>query len=395
MSEVALESAKSRTRESLALIADEIVALSRDLHAHPELGLEETRSSRVIVDAVERLTGVHSVLGLGSLPTAFRAETGTGELVVTLCAEYDALPGIGHACGHNVITAAAVGAFTLLAPLADELGITVRLLGTPGEENAGGKSTMLKEGSFEGTHAALMVHPGPLDALGMDSLASGGIDIEFTGQQAHASAAPHEGINALDAMTIMLTAIGLARQQLEPYQQIHGYVRHAGSAPNVIPGAAGGTWMARADTAESLNRVMGVIRRCAEAGAHATGAKVAFSEGDFRYLDLRPDAALNAAYGENLAAMGRTTITMPKGGSTDMGNVSHEFPSIHPMIGFDAPTTLPHTVEFAALAGAEPGDRASLDGAVLLASTVIDAALNPELRTRLLAKNTLHTSVNA
>ena len=390
MSVSSIETIKEQVRGAVAAAREDIVGISRSLHADPETGLQEERSARLLVGRIEELTGIPAQLGLGTLPTAFRAEAGSGELVITLCAEYDALPDIGHACGHNIIAAAAVGAFTALAPLADELGLTVRLLGTPAEENAGGKVTMLDEGAFNGTHAALMVHPGPYDSIAMDPLASGMIEIEFTGVESHASAAPHEGVNALDAMTIMLTAIGLARQQLEPYQQIHGIVRHAGSAPNVIPGAAGGTWMARAATAEALERVMGVIRRCAEAGAHATGATVSFKEGPFRYLDLRPDASLNAAYAANLDQLGRTAQSFPKGGSTDMGNVSHRFPTIHPMIGFGDTNALPHTPEFAQLAGSEPGDKAAIDGAILLALTAVDAALSPALRKHLLSHTPSH-----
>ncbi|MEU5850673.1 amidohydrolase [Saccharopolyspora shandongensis] len=382
---LAVDEAKSRVRAAVEANRDAVIDVSRRIHADPEIGLQETRAARLLVDRIGAATGVEATLGLGSLPTAFRAEVGSGELVVTLCAEYDALPEIGHGCGHNIIAASAFGAFTALAPIADDLGITVRLLGTPAEENAGGKVTLLDEGAFDGTHAALMVHPGPEDSIEMNPYASGGIQIEFTGREAHASAAPHDGVNALDAMTIMLTAIGLARQQLEPSQQIHGIVQHGGAAPNVIPGSAGGVWMGRAATAEALERVIAVIRRCAEAGAHATGAAVTLTEGPFRYLDLRTDAGLNVAYAANLESVGRVAgVPMPRGGSTDMGNVSHRFPCIHPVIGLGDPVAVPHTPGFAALAGSEPGDRAAVDGATLLASTVVDAAVDKALRVRLL-----------
>ncbi|MGL3805597.1 M20 family metallopeptidase [Paeniglutamicibacter sp. R2-26] len=392
MPELDMRGAKRAAGGNLAAIKDEVVGVSRHLHANPETGLAEVRSAGYLLESVERLTGIGGTLGLGSLPTAFRVEAGNGDLVITLCAEYDALPDIGHGCGHNIIAAAAVGAFAALAPIADSLGMTVRLLGTPAEENAGGKVTLLEEGYFDGTHAALMVHPGPFDSVRMDPLASGAIEVEFSGRPAHASASPHEGVNALDALTIMLTAIGLARQQLEPFQQIHGFVRHAGTAPNVIPGAAGGTWMARGATAESLGRVMEVIRRCAEAGAHATQATVTFREGSFQYHDLIPHDALDGAYEANLNDLGRTSSPFPKGGSTDMGNVSHRFPSIHPMIGLGQPAAVIHTEEFARLAGSETGDQAAIDGAFLLAMTAVDAALDPALRARLLSETS--TSVD-
>ncbi|AMB60550.1 hypothetical protein AWU67_13555 [Microterricola viridarii] len=370
---------------------DTVLGLHRTIHAHPELGLEEHAAARALVAAVAEL-GFDAELGLGSLPTAVRAEAGSGELVITLCAEYDALPEIGHGCGHNVIAGAAFGAFAALAPLADELGVTVRLLGTPAEENAGGKVTMLNEGAFDGTHAALMVHPAGEDVPWMDPLASGILMVEFTGREAHASAMPWMGANALDAMTIMLTAIGLARQQLEPYQQIHGVIDHAGSAPNVIPGSASGRWMVRAADKDSLQRVVDVVRRCAEAGALAAAVTVSITEGPFRYENLTPDAELTAAYIENLARVGRTAAApWPKAGSTDMGNISQRFPSIHPMLGLGEPGVVIHTPALAALAGSAAGDAAVLDGAILLAATAIDAALTPQLRARLLSDSPLAT----
>ena len=392
MSSLDAREAKNRAAVAVDAARATILGTHRAIHAAAETGLQEFRSVRLLADGIRAATGVTAQVGVGSLPTALRAEAGNGELVITLCAEYDALPEIGHGCGHNVIAGAALGAFTALVPMVDDLGITVRLLGTPAEENAGGKVTMLDEGAFDGTHAALMVHPAGADTIEMDTFASALVHVEFVGREAHASASPHLGINALDALTIMLTAIGLARQQFEPLQQVHGVVEHAGTAPNVIPGRAAGRWMARAADTEALQRVIDVVRRCAEGGAHAAGAQVEITEAAFRYANLRSDPDLTASYVANLPGVGRHPGPLwPKAGSTDMGNISHRFPTIHPMIGLAEPSLVLHTSQMAALAGAEPGDRAVLDGAYLLAATAVDAALTPALRERLITTATRST----
>ena len=186
--------------------------------------------------------------GVAGLPTAFSAEFGSGPLVVAVCAEYDALPGIGHACGHNLIAASAVGAAIGLAGVADRLGLTVRVLGTPAEEGGGGKVLMLERGVFDDVHAAMMVHPWPTDRLVATCLAVSHFDVIFTGRSAHASAAPWEGINAADAMVVSQVAIGLLRQQLRPGDQVHGVVLDSGGAANVIPERVTGRFMCRSIT---------------------------------------------------------------------------------------------------------------------------------------------------
>ncbi|SEQ79831.1 M20/M25/M40 family metallo-hydrolase [Arthrobacter sp. OV608] len=213
---------KARAEAALAAELDRVLAFSHRLHDNPETGWEEVKASAWLVEELRAVPNVRVAHGLGKLPTAACAEAGTGTLVLTICAEYDALPGVGHACGHNIIASSALGALIALAPLADELDLTVRLLGTPAEENGGGKIVMLEQGDFDGTHAAMMIHPGNVDESEMHPFACSGFAVRYEGRAAHASASPHEGINALDALTVALTAIGLARQQLEPGQQIHG-----------------------------------------------------------------------------------------------------------------------------------------------------------------------------
>ncbi|MEB4613800.1 amidohydrolase [Leucobacter sp. M11] len=378
---------REQAARTVAAHAEDLLALSHRISQHPELGLQETQASRWLTDAAAQVPGARATLGVGGLETAFLAQAGTGELVLTVCAEYDALPEVGHGCGHNVIATAGLGAFLALAPLADQLGATIRLIGTPAEENEGGKITLLDAGVFDGTHAALMVHPGPSDEVSMNPFASGGISARFLGREAHASLTPHRGINALDALTVTLTAIGLARQQLEPGQQIHGSIAERGGAPNVIPGSSAAVWMVRATSMESLDRVTEVVTRCIRAGALAAGCTVEIeAERDGRYANMRIDADLTEAYRRNATALGRSPLAVgANGGSTDMGNVSQRFPSIHPMIGLgDAGLTL-HTADFAARAAGPAGDAAVLDGATLLAQTAIDLATDRKIRSRLLS----------
>lgn len=370
---------------AIMLRGPELLALSHDIHANPELGHQEHRASAAVAALASSVPGVSVHRGVGQLETALRAEAGTGELVITVCAEYDALPGVGHACGHNVIATAATGAFLALAPLADELGATIRLLGTPAEETTGGKINLLDAGEFDGTHVAMMIHPGDEDVVGMRPYACSGYRVEFHGQSAHASAMPHLGVNALDAMTLALTAIGLNRQQLAPLQQMHGAVLSGGDAPNVIPDLAVGEFMVRADTAESLAAVDAVLMRCLEAGALATGTRLVIEPIGESFLSILPDTDLEAVFGSHSEQIGRPLA--PAGlpaGSTDMGNVSQRFPTIHPMIGLGPDCPPIHSPEFAAFAGGTAGDKAALDGALCLALTALDCAVVPERRARLL-----------
>src|ERR1700682_4146199 len=215
--------AKPAARAAIDQAGDGLVELSHTIHAHPELGFEEVKSSAWVADRLSDV-GLDVTFGVGDLPAAFVATAGTGPLTLAICAEYDALPGIGHACGHNVIASAAVGAGLALAGLADDLGITVKVFGTPAEEGGGGKILMLQRGVFDGVHAAMMVHPAPHEAVTMPCLAVSHIDVHYRGKSAHASAAPEEGLNAADAITVAQVGVGLLRQHIAPTARIHGIV---------------------------------------------------------------------------------------------------------------------------------------------------------------------------
>ena len=238
----------SSAKEAAAAVVDrhldQLVALSHSVHATPELCFGETTSARAVAEAL-RAGGLAVNEGVYDLPTALESRAGAGDLVVAVCAEYDALPDVGHACGHNIIAATAVGAGLALASVADEVGLTVRVLGTPAEEGGGGKVLMLERGAFAGVHAAMMVHPWPTERLTGSCLAVAHYDVHFSGREAHASAAPWEGVNAQDAMTIAQVAIGLLRQQLPPGDQVHGVVTKSSAAANIIPASVTARYMVR------------------------------------------------------------------------------------------------------------------------------------------------------
>ncbi len=367
---------------------DELVALSHAIHADAETAFEEFVSSERVATALSD-RGFTVEVGVADLPTAFTAEIGSGSLVIGLCAEYDALAGVGHACGHNIIAASAVGAAAALAPLVDDLDVTIRVLGTPAEEGGSGKIYMLRAGSFDGLHAAMMVHPAPYDGRYIEALAAQAFTVDYTGRSSHASAAPELGINAADALTIAQVAIGLLRQHVRPVDRIHGIVTHAGDAANVIPDHASGRWYGRSTTLDDLSELLERVQRCFEAGAVATGTTLKLREPHPARSEFRDATRLSAMYLRAAADLGRDFTVFdrrgPIRGSTDMANVSLVMPAIHPMIGIDAGGASLHSREFAARAISGSADRAVRDGAVGLARTVVGAAVAEAVRLELCA----------
>lgn len=379
-----------RAAAAITSAAPALVALSRDVFDHPETNFAEVYSAARVADEIEAF-GFAVERGAYDLPTAFEARFGTGDLVVAICAEYDALPDVGHACGHNVIAAAAVGAARGLAAVADEAGLTVVLLGTPAEEGGGGKILMANRGAFDGVHLAMMVHPWPTERLSAQCLAVNTFEVTFSGMEAHASAAPWKGRNAADAMTIAQVAIGLLRQQLLPGDQVHGIVTNGGAAANVIPGTVTGSFMARSRRLEDLGPLMDQVRRCFEAGAIATGCELELELRSPTYSHMEPDPRLLAAYRRHAEALGRSFELDDAGEplptlSTDMANVSLLVPSIHPMLKVESNGAVNHQHAFAAACTTPSADRAILDGARAMAATALDAALDTTWRTSLLER---------
>ncbi|HLG91961.1 MAG TPA: M20 family metallopeptidase [Acidimicrobiales bacterium] len=379
---------KAAARRTVEARAEELVGLSHAIHARPELGFEEHYASELLTSWLDS-AGLEVETGVAGLATAFCARAGSGPLTIAICAEYDALPGIGHACGHNVIAAAAAGAGAALAPLADELGLTVKVMGTPAEEGGGGKIIMLERGAFSGVHAAMMVHPAPVEMPHMRCLAVSHFDVHYRGRAAHASAFPEEGVNAADALTVAQVAIGLLRQHLGPSDQVHGIVTRGGEAPNIVPERTSAKYYVRAETTEALEALEARIRRCFEAGALATGSQMEIVPQSPVYSHFEPDREMGAAFQRNAEALGRRYPPLPRrtmGGSTDMANLSLVMPAIHPMLGIESLPAVNHQPEFAAAAVRPPADKAVLDGAAAMAWTAIDLATDPGQRRRLLGE---------
>jgi amidohydrolase len=384
--------AKSGAHEQFESVREGMIQLSHRIHAHPELGFEEEQASSWLCESLAD-GGFKVEKGICDLPTAFRARAGSGPLQIAICAEYDSLPGIGHACGHNIIAASAVGAALAAAKVADDLGLTIHVIGTPAEEvgNAGGKILLLERGAFDGIHAAMMVHPAPFDMLQAKIIAASMFEVHCTGKESHASAFPELGVNAADALTIAQTALGLLRQHIRSTDRIHGIVTNGGAAPNVVPAHTSAKYIVRSETLDQLAELRPKVYRCFEAGGLATGAKIAITGGDKPYAEMRHHSAMAAIYGKNSEALGRPFPNLGEWetrptGSTDMGNVSLAVPSIHPMIGINSLPAVNHQPEFAAHCVSADADKALVDGAMSMAWTCVDLAMNGEVREGLMAR---------
>jgi amidohydrolase len=384
-------SARDAASAAIEAARGPLLELSHFIHAHPELGYEEFASSEAVASAAEA-AGFSVERGIASLPTAFKATKGTGDLHIVFCAEYDALPDVGHACGHNIIAASSLGAAIGLAAVADELNVKVTLLGTPSEEGGGGKIDLLKAGYFEDAHAAMMIHPWPSERLEATCLAVDHFDVTFSGKEAHASAAPWEGTNALDALTISQVALALLRQQLRPGDQFHGITVEGGSAANIIPSHVVGRFMARSLTSERLNELRSRINACFEAGSIATGASMTIEELGSAFSHMVSDSAILAHYREAAEALGRDfslddeRVARPTI-STDMANVSLVVPSIHPLLMIPTNGAVNHQPQFTAACITNDADLAVIDGAIALAHTAVAVASDEILRERLITRS--------
>jgi amidohydrolase len=378
-----------RVEDTVRRRGTDLVALSHAIHAEPELAFAEHRSCAK-TQALLAERGFEIAPTAGGLATAFRADFGHGPLTVGICAEYDALPEIGHACGHNIIAACAVGAALALAEVADELGLTVVLVGTPAEEFGGGKVLLLNAGVFDDLALAVMVHPGPMDIAAARSLTLSAVRVDYRGREAHASAAPSLGVNAADAATIAQVAIGLLRQQLSPGQQLHGIITDGGQAANIIPSRTTLQYTMRAAEASSLAELEAKAGDCFLAGAVATGCDYSIEHIEPMYESLKSDPWLADAVRVEMTRLGRTPVDEKLEGehpvgSTDMGNVTQVLPGIHPMIAVDAGGASLHQPGFTAAAVGPSADTAVIEGAIILARTVAGLAESSEERDRLLA----------
>lgn len=356
---------------------------SHELHADPEISGDEHRAAER-TRSILRQAGFTFDDNQPSAPTALSATVGNSDFVVTFCVEYDALPNLGHACGHNVNAASALGAALSLAPIAEELDLTVHVLGTPSEETHGGKVDLIEEGFFARTHAAAMVHASAYDSVGNSSLALNAWKVSYTGVAAHAASAPSAGINALDAAHIAQTAIAVARQQLPARSVVSTVITNGGQAVNIIPDHTELIVEMRSPLAEHLDVINDRVDKCLRAGALATDCEITIEPQGHTFADLRQNDDLVRAYVEAMKDRGRHVPAYCEAiASTDMGNVSHIVPSIHPLIGYHVNGAVNHTRAFADYGTSTSADVAVLDGAYGLAWAMATAATDAELRNRL------------
>ena len=363
--------------------AADLISISHEIHAHPELNYEEKfahdRLTQYIADSKIKVDR-----GAFELETAFDVSVrgGSGPTVAVLC-EYDALPGIGHACGHNIIAAAGLGAGVALSAVAEVCGGNLRLMGTPAEEGGGGKIEMARKGAFNNIDAAMMIHPSDQDLARMNAIAIQQLFVRYQGLAAHAAVSPDKGKNALDAAVLGYMNVAAMRQHIRPTERMHGIFTKAGEKPNIVPREAEMYWYVRSDTIESLQPLKARIAKCLEAGAMAADCTISFDWEKFTYADLADNLPLLTSYVQNSAQLGRdlTTDFLPGtgGGSTDMGNLSYLVPSIHPMLQVAPHGVSLHSAQFAEFTASKEADKAVLDGAKIMAMTAIDMWLSDTL----------------
>lgn len=378
---------KEEVCEAIDAMREDLLRASRAIHANPELSFEEHQAAALLVKML-RKAGLDVTEGAYGLETAFASEFGTrGAPCVALLAEYDALPEIGHACGHNLIATSGVGAGLALAALGPRLPGRVRVLGTPAEERGCGKELMARRGALDDVAAALMMHPSSVNLVTMPCVCLAELDVVYRGEAAHAAAMPERGVNALDALVIAYQGIAALRQHIRATERIHGIITDGGQAPNIVPEHAAGRFYVRAATPGELAALKPRVEGCLRAGAEATGAELELSWGEADYLDIRFNEPLAEAFRVNAEKLGREFFPIDKlpaslQGSTDMGNVSHRVPSIHPMLACAPIHCTIHNPEFATYAGSASGDETAIEGAKALAMTALDFLTDAELRER-------------
>jgi len=379
-----VEALKAKVCAEVDRLADQLLYASHEIHAHPELNFEEHFAHDLLVEQL-RSAGLATTPHAYGVDTAFEAAAGEQGFNVAVLCEYDALPGIGHACGHNVIATAGLGAGLAAAMVAEEAGGTLRIMGTPAEEGGGGKIAMARRGAFDEVGAAMMVHPADADLIAMDTIALQELFVRYHGKAAHAAAAPWDGRNALDAAVLGYMNVAAMRQHIRPTERVHGVITKGGDKANIVPAETAMEWIVRSTTIESLQPLKQRVLTCLETAATACACSVDYDWHSHTYADMIDNGPMVAAYVENAARVGRNVVD-PAAigrhvvGSTDMGNISYLVPSIHPMIKVAADGIAIHTVEFAEWAASPDGDKAVLDGAKSMAMTIVDLWASADLR---------------
>ena len=376
-----LKELKKRAVADVDARREALIQVSDTIHANPELGFEEFKSAALLAGVLEE-NGFKVERGVAGMETAFVAtQRGQGDgPTVAILAEYDALAGLGHACGHNIIGTAAVGAGLAVKAALPELAGTLQVIGTPAEEGGGGKVIMVDAGIFDGVDAAMMFHPSGRNMLGRLALTAYPVSLEFFGRPAHAAAKPDEGINALEAMLLTFSGINALRQHLRDDARIHGIITHGGDAANIVPDHTSADFIIRAADTPYATEVLDKVRACAEGAALATGARLEFKQSGPRYDARMPNPKLMELFAENMHALGQN-MELATGnermGSSDIGNVSQVVPTIHPYIAIASEDTGGHTVEFREAAVSEAGHDGLIIAAKALAMTVLDLLTEP------------------
>jgi amidohydrolase len=381
-----LDDLKKRALDEIEAHRDQLIELSLRIHANPETAFRETKAAGWLSDYLEA-EGFAVERGICQIDTAFRASYGSGRPRVAFLAEYDALAGIGHGCGHNIIAMASLGAAIGTKAIVSEAGGTALAIGTPAEEAAGGKVLMANRGAFDDLDVAMLVHPGNRDVAVTYALACLELNVEYFGRAAHAAARPEAGINALDALVIAYNSVSALRQHIRDSARIHGIITDGGQAVNVVPEHTAGVFLLRAEDDDYMEELKEKVLACFRAGAEATGARLEYrwSE-EARYRAMRSNRTLAEAYRRNMEALGRQVQERDSGrsmGSTDMGNVSALVPAIHPTVAIAPPDVPIHTPEFCDVSASEAGHRGLLDGAKAMAMTAVDVLLDADLRRRI------------
>ena len=375
-----IEKIKAQLCHQLEAHHHQLDELSLKIHSNPELGFQESRASAWLTQYLEE-NGFSVERGICDLPTAFRASYGEGKPAIAILAEYDALPKMGHACGHNIIAASAVGAGIASQKAVDKFGGNILVIGTPAEELYGGKAIMAERGAFDHVDIAMIVHPGAHDAAAIRALACQSMEVEFFGKAVHAATRPEKGINALEAMLQSFAAINSLRQHIKDKARIHGIITDGGEAANIVPAHSAGLFIVRAEDDSYLDELKQRVINCFAGAAAATGARLEYRWGDIRYAPMRNNLTLARLFQQNMQSLGRKVKLFDPDsafGSTDMGNVSHLVPGIHPMVAIAPQEVEGHSTQFASAAASETGSHALLDAAKALAMTVVDLVANPE-----------------
>lgn len=369
-------------------VAETLLQVSHAIHGEPELAFEEYFACELLSSTL-RDNDLEVETGVYSLETAFETTINSEQdgPTVAVLAEYDALPQIGHACGHNIIATTALGATLALNAVAQSLPGRVKMLGTPAEERGGGKELMARAGAFQGIDAALMIHPAGVNLATMPSICVAEVEVVYHGKSSHASAMPHKGINALDGLLLAYQAISNLRQHIRSTERIHGIVQEGGAAPNIVPDRTVGQFYVRAANEIELAALKPRVQACFEAGATGSGCTVEVNWAGVDYLDINTNWPLAKRFRHHAEQLGREFIDDDQAlkfgaGSTDMGNVSYRLPSIHPMLAVAPPDVVIHHPDFAGWARSEKGDSAVIDGAKALARTAAEYLLSPELQRR-------------